>query len=44
LGEDDICAELNKYLGTELWKKLQALLKIMWISEIKLEEGHTAII
>jgi hypothetical protein len=42
LGEDSICAELNKYLGTELWKEMQALLEIVWISEIKLEEWHTA--
>jgi hypothetical protein len=35
---------LNKYLGIELWKEMQALLEIIWISEIKLEDWHTAII
>jgi hypothetical protein len=44
LGEGDICVQLNKYVEIELWKKMQALLEIIWISEIKLGEWHTAII
>lgn len=42
--EESNCAELLKYGRLGLWQEMQALIEVIWISKIMLENQYTAII